>query len=224
VADGIGDRLTQLRNLRGLAVKELATLSGVAYSDLVALENGARRNPAPDVVRRLAEYFNTTGEYLLAGESPSAAALRAGFFRHHDAMEQGARQALKFAPIQSRVEAVLHFLEGSYPTVFGRNRVAAHLGYTPGALEDVLRGSAPLESPPLRLLAALSGLGLDFFIRGDFFGGVAPEERSIGPERLSEYYQVVLEAAAAGISPGALRRAVQILSIRDEEEYGCRST
>jgi transcriptional regulator with XRE-family HTH domain len=215
VSYGIGDRVARLRALGGVGLRDLAARAGLAYGDMVALENGARRWPAPSLVRRLADFFNTSAEYLLSGEIPSAAALRTGFFRYHDSLSAEERQALKFAPIQSRVEAVLRYLEGSYPTVLDRAQAASRLGYSQQALEDILRGNAPVASHLLRMLAALTGLGLDFFIRGDFFGGAAPEEIGISPERLSEYYQVVQEAAAAGISPGALRRAVQILSIRD---------
>jgi hypothetical protein len=43
-------------------------------------------------------------------------------------------------------------------------------------------------------------------------------EQDLGPDRLATYYQVVQEAIAAGISPAMLRKAIQILSARDQEE------
>lgn len=211
------ERLVRLRTLRCLPVKELAALTGIAYPELVRLEGGAGRTPSADVTRRLADFFNTTGEYLVSGQGPGPAALRAGFYRYYDSLGAEERQGLKFAPIQARVEAVLRFMESAYPGVLDRTQVAARLGYTPQALVDVLQGAAPLESHLLKLLVNLTGLSLEFFVRGDFFGGVVSQEPNISPARLSEYYQVVQEAIAAGISPAALRKAVQIMSIRDLE-------
>ncbi len=218
MGNGFCDRLTRLRAHRSVSTGELSAVTGLPQAELVALESGRRRTLAPEALRRLAEYFLTTPEYLLDGAEPSPEAIRAGFLRYYDGLRPGERQALKFAPIQERIAAVLHYLEAAYPTLFRRPQVAARLGYTLAALDDVLRGAAPLETLLLDQLAALSGLPRDFLVRGDFFGGAAPEQNALSPERLSQYYAVVLEAAAAGISPAALRKAVQILSIRDQEE------
>jgi transcriptional regulator with XRE-family HTH domain len=220
VSEGLSSRLASLKAARGVSSRELSILTGIPYGDLVSLESGARRKPGSDAIRRLAVFFNSTGEYLLSGAEPSPAVLRAGFFRFYDGLNPEERSALKFAPIQSRIDTGLRFLEGAYPTLLDRSQVAARVGYSLQALEDVLSGAGPLHSHLLKRLAALMGLGIDFFVRGDFFGGVVDAEADLSPARLSEYYQVVQEAIAAGISPGALRQAVQILSIRDQEEDG----
>lgn len=218
MTDGFGTRLARLRAERGLAGRELSVLTGVPYGDLVALEAGNRRRLQADIPRKLAEFFGTTPEYLLDGQEPAPATLRAGFFRFYDALPPTEREHLKFAPIQARVSAVLQFLQQSYPTLLDRSQVAARLGYSPEALDDVLRGEAPLQSRLLKLLSGLVGLSTDFLVRGDFFGGAMEAEHSLSPELLSQYYQVVQEAIAAGISPSALRKAVHILAIRDQEE------
>lgn len=218
MTEGLGSRLARLRAERGLAGRELSMMTGIPYGDLVALEAGNRRRLQADLARRLAEFFGTTPEYLLNGQEPAPATLRAGFFRYYDALPLEERERLKFAPIQERMAAVLQFLQRSYPTLLDRTQVAARLGYSPDALDDVLRGEAPLQSRLLKLLSGLVGLNIDFLVRGDFFGGAVEAEHSMSPEVLSQYYQVVQEAIAAGISPAALRKAVQILAIRDQEE------
>lgn len=213
-----GDRLVHLRSQRSLSGRELAARVGVPYQELLALENGARRDPPPDVIRRLADFFHTTAEFILNGTVPSPAVLRASFFRYYDSLSAPERQALKFAPIEARIEAVLNFMADAFPTLFERAQVAAQLGYTPQALEDVLRGAAPLYSPLLKRLIALVGLPQDFIVRGDFFGGAESAHSTIDPDRLNQYYEVVQEAVSLGISPATLRKAIRILSIRDQEE------
>jgi transcriptional regulator with XRE-family HTH domain len=218
MSEGLGSRLTSLRAVRGISVRDLSITTGIPFGDLVALESGTKRQAGSDLVRRLSEFFYTSGEYLLSGAEPSPAVLRAGFFRFYDALNASERGALKFAPIQSRIDTALRFLETAYPTLLDRTQVAARVGYSLQALEDVLSGNGPLYSHLLKRLAALMGLGLDFFVRGDFFGGVVDADADLSPARLSEYYQVVQEAIAQGISPGTLRKAVQILAIRDQED------
>gem|GEM_PF-2473900 len=218
MSDSLAIRLVSLRGMRNVSARELAAITGIPYSDLLSLESGSRKRPSADVLRRLADCFHTTGEYLLNGDEPSPVALRAGFFRFYDSLAAEERQQLKYAPIQRRVEAVLQFLEHSYPTLYDRGRMAARLGYTPEALADVLQGTAPLQSYLLKLLGTMVGLERDFFVRGDFFGGAVPAEQDLRPDMLAEYYRVVQEAIAAGVTPAALRKAVRILAIRDYEE------
>lgn len=209
-------RLASLRSHRGLSVKDLSVETGISHGELLALENGGRRSPPPDLVRKLAEFFCTTPEYLRTGAEPTPAQLRAGFFRFYDRLGPEVQQGLKLVPIQGRVRTVIEFLGAACPTLFEHSQVASRLGLSEQALEDVLRGAGPIQTQMLKLLAQLVGLDLNFFVRGDFFGGVVPGEHDISPSRLSEYYQVVREAMEAGISPSALRKAVQILAIREE--------
>ena len=217
--EGFGRRLAALRASRNLSLRELAMQTEIPYSDLMALENGTgRRRPSPAAVRRLAAYFHTTPDYLLDETEPTPAQLRTGFFRFYDQLGQSEREHLKFAPIQARLEAAVRFLGEACPTLLNRQQVAARLGYSPEALDDVLHGTATLQSRVLKQLAALVGLDVGFFVRGDFFGGAVEAEQDLSPDRLAAYYQVVQEAIAAGISPGMLRKAVQILSAREQEE------
>jgi transcriptional regulator with XRE-family HTH domain len=218
VVVGIKERLGRLRSFRSMSTKELSAITGTSYSELMRLEGEARRPPSPDLIRKLADFFNTTGEYLLSGVEPTPDHLRVGFYRFYDSLSAEERQQLKYAPIQERIGAVLRFLYGSYPDLFDRIQMSARLGYTPQALDDILSGTAPLQTHLLKELSGQTGLTFDFYVRGDFFGGADGSDATISPERLSEYYRVVQEAIANQITPGALRRAIQILAIRNQEE------
>jgi len=217
MADSLAGRLQQLRTAQAISAMELANRSGVPYAEIVRLESRPRGRVEPEVVRRLASAMQTTPEYLAEGREPDPAALRVGLVRAYGALGPDERERLKYAPIQERLDFVLGYMEQSFPTVLDRRQMAARLGYTPEALTEVLAGMAPLQSHLLKRLANQVGLPVDFFVRGDLFGG-ADDVRNSDPARIREYYEVVQEAMAAGISPGTLRKAVRILAARDEAE------
>ena len=66
----LGERLKALRKNKGLSQTELATVLSMANSTLSQYEN-ARRTPGDDVKIRIAEYFDTTVDYLV-GRAPSS--------------------------------------------------------------------------------------------------------------------------------------------------------
>lgn len=74
---GIGGRVRQLREERGMSQFELGKRSGVDSSYINRLEKGERDNPGVDVVQRLAAALETTMAYLLGEtDDPSPLALR----------------------------------------------------------------------------------------------------------------------------------------------------
>lgn len=214
---GLGERLGRLRQGRGLSVKALATQTEIPAQELQRLEGGARRGIPAEWLRALAQALETSPAFLQEGRPPEPREVAAGFLRHWDRLTATQREALKLAPIQGRIEALLRYLESSYPGPWDRPGAAALLGYTPDSLAQILAGEAPLQSPLLQRISQVTGLPRDFFVRGDLFGGVAGED-GIGGAQLQAYYEVVQEAARAGISPGLLRKAARILALRSEEQ------
>lgn len=212
----MGERLGRLRQGRGLSVKALATQTEIPAPELQRLEGGARRGIPAEWLTALAQALETSPAFLQEGRPPEPREVAAGFLRHWDRLPATQREALKLAPIQGRIEALLRYLESSYPGPWDRLGAAALLGYTPDSLAQILAGEAPLQSPLLQRISQVTGLSRDFFVRGDLFGGVAGED-GIGGAQLQAYYEVVQEAARAGISPGLLRKAVRILALRPEE-------
>jgi transcriptional regulator with XRE-family HTH domain len=213
---GLSHRLARLREARGLGLKEVSTLSGIPLHGLKRLEGGTRRGFPADWLASLAALFFTTEAFLRDGRQPDPGEVRTGFLRYWENLGRSEREGLRYAPIQGRIEAVLRYVASAFPGAMDREAVAAALGYTPDSLAQILSGAAPLQSPLLQRLAGLTDLPRDFFVRGDLFGGVAGED-GIGAADLRAYYDVVQEAARAGISPSLLRRAVQLLALREDD-------
>jgi transcriptional regulator with XRE-family HTH domain len=220
---GLGERLGRLRQARDLSWRELATRTEIPVQELQRLAGGARKGIPAEWLTALAQTLETTESFLQEGRPPESREVANGFLRHWDGLTRAERDALKYAPIQGRIEAVLGYLAQRFPGLWDRAEAAATLGYTSDSLAQILAGEAPLQSPLLLRLSQVTGLSRDFFVRGDLFGGAAGEDGIAGAQ-LQAYYEVVQEAARAGISPATLRRAVRILALRSvdtpEDERG----
>lgn len=214
----LGERIGLVRSGHSISQRELASAARLSYSELVQLEAGGKRRPASDAVARLAEFFHTTEAYLAHEHEPAPADLRTTFLHYFERLDPSVRAELKYAPIQRRVDLALRFLERSYPTLFGRRHMAARLGHTLPSLEDVLNDSAPLSTHLLKRLALMMGLDLEFFVRGDLFGGVDGEDANLDLIALADYYQVVKEAINLGVSPDKIRAAVREMAKFHDED------
>lgn len=60
------EKLKELRKDKGISLKELGTVVGVAESTMSLYENG-KRQPDYETLLKLAEYFGVTVDYLLRG-------------------------------------------------------------------------------------------------------------------------------------------------------------
>jgi len=210
--ESLGERISLMRSGHSISQREVATRARLPYPEVVRLEAGGKRRPASDATVRLADFFHTTEAYLVHGLEPSPPELRNTFLHYYERLDPGLREQLKFAPIQHRVELALNYLERSYPTLLGRRHMAARLGHTLQSLEDVLNDTAPLNTHLLNRLASLMGMDLEFFVRGDFFGGVEEVSDDLDLAALADYYQVVKEAIRLGVSSNKIRAFVQDLA------------
>lgn len=59
--------LRELRKMRGLSLKELGTIIGVAESTMSQYETG-KRQPDLETLLQLSEYFDVSVDYILRGE------------------------------------------------------------------------------------------------------------------------------------------------------------
>ncbi len=64
----IGDRIKEVRKLRGISAKKLGQLLGVSQSVIAKWETGARKNLRSDSVNRLAGALKVNTQWLLTGE------------------------------------------------------------------------------------------------------------------------------------------------------------
>lgn len=63
-----GERVSTLRNNKGLSQSELAGRLNIAKSTLAMYETD-KREPSFEVVQRIADFFNVTTDYLITGET-----------------------------------------------------------------------------------------------------------------------------------------------------------
>jgi len=63
------NRIREIRKERGLTMKELGVVVGLAESTISQYETG-KRQPDNETLLRLAEYFGVTVDYLLGGAAP----------------------------------------------------------------------------------------------------------------------------------------------------------
>ncbi len=63
------NRLRELRRARGLSQDELATATGLWQGTISRMETG--HTPAPSTVRKLTEYFQVPGEWLMGLDVPN---------------------------------------------------------------------------------------------------------------------------------------------------------
>jgi transcriptional regulator with XRE-family HTH domain len=66
---GLGRRVTELRERRGLLQRDLASRAGLSVSFLSEVEND-HRTPGAEVLLRLADALGASLDYLLRGEDP----------------------------------------------------------------------------------------------------------------------------------------------------------
>jgi transcriptional regulator with XRE-family HTH domain len=67
---GIMEKLKELRKAKGISLKELGSIVGVAESTMSLYENG-KRQPDYETLLKLAEFFGVTVDYLLRGSNES---------------------------------------------------------------------------------------------------------------------------------------------------------
>lgn len=58
------ERMTELRIEKGLNKAEVARGTGLSRSAITSYENGSRNNPTNDILKRLAEFFDVSLDYL----------------------------------------------------------------------------------------------------------------------------------------------------------------
>lgn len=64
VQENFARNLKRLREERGLGVRQFASLIGLAHSTISQYEN-CKRIPCISAVRKIAEFFNVSADYLL---------------------------------------------------------------------------------------------------------------------------------------------------------------
>lgn len=77
----IGERLKVLRISKGESLQQLADAIGASKAHIWEVEANKSRNPSLDLLRKLAQHFNTTVAYIIAEEESGEKADQ--FFRRN---------------------------------------------------------------------------------------------------------------------------------------------
>ncbi|WP_081767038.1 helix-turn-helix domain-containing protein [Hylemonella gracilis] len=92
----LGARLTELRLRKGASLQDVADAVEVSKTHIWALEKGGTKNPSLDLLKKLAEHFNVTVEYLAGtGDAESLVEVEAQqFFRDFKSLSDAERSLL----------------------------------------------------------------------------------------------------------------------------------
>lgn len=91
-----GAKLTELRLRQGESLQQVADAVGVSKTHIWSLERGTSKNPSLDLLKKLAEHFKVTVEYL-AGTSQSSSLDEEQahqFFRDFKSLSEAERSVL----------------------------------------------------------------------------------------------------------------------------------
>lgn len=61
----IGSYIKNLRETKDISQRQLAHLSGISNTEINRIENGERKNPSPNTLKKLAPHLGVSGEDLM---------------------------------------------------------------------------------------------------------------------------------------------------------------
>jgi len=73
VMAGLADRMREARERTGLSARALDKKADITPGHTTAIESGGRANPAAETLRKLAAALGVSIDWLMTGESPTAA-------------------------------------------------------------------------------------------------------------------------------------------------------
>ncbi|MFB5082894.1 helix-turn-helix domain-containing protein [Symbiobacterium thermophilum] len=209
----IGRRIAALRAAHGDSLRQAAARTGVSHTTIGRLEAGQASASLNSTLRKIAEGYGVTVEYLLTGRDPQRdfeGALRR--------LPPEDRARLYFASPLTRLRLVLRFLMSEYPAEFPEETLAERLCLS---VEELRRlagtGELTLSDDHVAAMAErleqLTAIPVHWFMAG-FNGELSP---CIPPERLAAYARIVEKAAVAGIRPDVLDMAIDLLILQHNE-------
>jgi len=209
----IGRRIAALRAAHGDSLRQAAARTGVSHTTIGRLEAGQAGASLNSTLRKIAEGYGVTVEYLITGRDPHRefeGALRR--------LPPEDRARLYFASPLTRLRLVLQFLMSEYPAEFPQESLADRLSLSVEELRQ-LTGSGDVSLPDEKVavmaerLEQLTAIPVHWFMAG--YNGEL--KASIPPERMAAYARIVEKAAAAGIRPDVLDMAIDLLILQHGE-------
>lgn len=209
----IGRRIAALRAAHGDSLRQAAARTGVSHTTIGRLESGQASASLNSTLRKIADGYGVTVEYLLTGRDPHREF--EGALRRLPPEDRG---RLYFASPLTRLRLVLQFLMSEYPAEFPPETLADRLSLSVEELRR-LAGPGDLALTDDQVAAMAERLEQLTAIPAHWFmaGYVGQLTASIPPARLAAYARIIEKAAAAGIRPDVLEMAIDLLILQHGE-------
>lgn len=217
----IGKRIASLRDAHGDSLRQAAARTGVSHTTIGRLETGQATTSLHSTLRKIADGYGVTIEYLLTGRDP-----KRDFEASIRQLPPEERSRLFFTSPADRIRMVLHFLVTEYASEFPLENLADSLSVPLATLHCLLEGGDGCRLPDDEVrrigdeLSRLTSIPRHWF-RSGYYGGEKPE--LIAPEALSAYAQLIKKAAQAGVRPDVLEMAIDLLILKYNELSSARN-
>lgn len=217
----VGKRVASLRAAHGDSLRTAAERTGVSHTTIARIENGEATSSFLSTLRKIADGYHVTVEYLMTGRDP-----RREFEALLGRLSPEERSRLYAASTLSRIRMVLQFLLAEYPQEFPLERLAQALEVDLPSLQRLIEEGETSGLPEVVVerigngLARLTSISRHWLFAGHLGGGELAA--AIPPEALAAYLRVVQKAAKAGVKPALLELAVDLL-IRQQQEIAATS-
>jgi len=211
----IGRRIAALRATHGDSLRAAAERTGVSHTTIARLERGEAASSLYRTLRRIAEGYGVTIEYLLTQRDPYQE-----FQKALSGLPAEERSCLYFTSRLHRTQMLARFLIAHFPQEFPRGWLAEALGMTSAELERFLAEEeesavpGPVLDHAAEVLSRLTGVPMHWFTWG-FIGGETAG--SVPPETFAEFIAQMKRAREAGIRPEVLDRVIDMLILKYRE-------
>lgn len=211
----VGRRISALRAAHGDSLRQAGSRTGISHTTIARIENGQATTSFHSTLRKIAEGYGVTIEYLMTGRDPAQ-----DFELSLRRLPPEERSRLYFTSSLSRARMVLQFLIAEYPHEFPLEQLADAMSVEPEALQRLLEEGEASHLPENTVrrmgdeLARLTGISPHWF-RSGYLG---PEQLdSVSPEAFSAYMRLMKKAAQAGVNPDVLEMAIDLLIMKHKE-------
>ncbi|MFZ5816486.1 MAG: helix-turn-helix domain-containing protein [Bacillota bacterium] len=211
----IGKRIALLRIAHGDSLRQAAARTGVSHTTIARIENGQATTSFHSTLRKIAEGYGVTMEYLMTGRDP-----KQDFEASLRRLPADERTRLYFASTLGRTRMVLQFLIAEYPQEFPMDRLAEAIEVEPEVLQSLLEQGESSPLPPELIqrigedLSRLTGISRHWF-RSGYLG--TDQAQSIPPETFEAYIHLMKKAVRAGVKPDVLEMAIDLLIMKHRE-------
>lgn len=211
----VGRRVAALRVAHGDSLRQAAFRTGVSHTTIGRIENGQATSSFHGTLRKIAEGYGVTIEYLLTGRDP-----RQDFEISLRRLPPEERSRLYFASSLSRTRMVIQFLIAEYPQEFPLEKLAGAMGVEQEQLHLMLEHGEESHLPEAVIhqmgdnLSRVTGISRHWFHSG-YIGSEHAD--SVPPETFDAYIDLMKKAAKAGVKPDVLEMAIDLLIMRHKE-------